>query len=176
MCILVASTVMSPWESVAAVSCSCLTDAMPQRIIGQARFILKILLDKIIDQDIIVHWLQVVPEVTLCAWTHILSSSPRASSHLRCTPMELLPASQYVFINGVRAWTYSTTHVISPWITSESLRLPSKVNRLLTGSPIAMRSLYIPVVINDPPPSLVNQYHMSTLSAVRAPVSSYGPV
>jgi len=56
--------------SVAAVSCSCLTDAIPQRIIGQTRFILKILLDKIIDQDIIVHWLQVVPEVTVCMDTY----------------------------------------------------------------------------------------------------------
>ena len=142
MCILVASTVMSPWESVAAVSCSCLTDAMPQRIIGQARFILKILLDKIIDQDIIVHWLQVVPEVTLCAWTHILSSSPRASSHLRCTPMELLPASQYVFINGVRAWTYSTTHVISPWITSESLRCPVAVKSESLANGVAYRDAF----------------------------------
>jgi len=42
----------------------------------------------------------------LCAWTHILFPSSRAWSHLRCMPMELLPASQYVFINGVRAWTY----------------------------------------------------------------------
>ena len=39
-----------------------------------------------------------------CAWTHILFLSSRAWSHLRCKPMELLPASQYVFINGVRAW------------------------------------------------------------------------
>ena len=27
----------------------------------------------------------------LCVWTHILFSSSRAWSHLRCTPMELLP-------------------------------------------------------------------------------------
>ena len=41
-----------------------------------------------------------------CVVTHILFSSSRAWSHLRCKPMELLPASKYVFINGVRAWTY----------------------------------------------------------------------
>jgi len=51
---------------------------------------------------------------SLCAWTHILFPSPRAWSHLRCTPMELLPASHYMFVDGVRAWTYmeqwSTLH------------------------------------------------------------------
>jgi len=77
---------------------------------------LKILLDKIIDQDIIVHWLQVVPDVTLRAWTHILFSSPRAWSHLRCTPMELLPASHYMFISGVPAWTY-----MEQWSSSTTL-------------------------------------------------------
>jgi len=60
MCIFVPSTVMSSWEHVAAMSCSCLTDAIPQRIIGQARYYrLLVLLDKIIN--IIVRWLQVVP-------------------------------------------------------------------------------------------------------------------
>ena len=60
MCIFVPSTVMSSWEHVAAVSCSCLTDAVPQRIIGQARYYRSlVLLDKIIN--IIVRWLQVVP-------------------------------------------------------------------------------------------------------------------
>jgi len=59
-------------------------------------------------QDIIAHWyywtrLLISPFADcmsfLCAWTHILFSS-RAWSHLRCTPMELLPASQYVFVLG----------------------------------------------------------------------------
>jgi len=46
--ILVTSTDMSSsCKPVAAVKCFYLTDAIPQRIIGQARFILKILLDKI---------------------------------------------------------------------------------------------------------------------------------
>ena len=60
MCIFVPSTVMSSWEYVAAVSCSCLTDAILQRIIGQARYYCSlVLLDKI--TNIIVRWLQVVP-------------------------------------------------------------------------------------------------------------------
>jgi len=60
MCIFVPSSVMSSWEHVAAVSCSCLTDAISQRIIGQARYYRSlVLLDKIIN--IIVRWLQVVP-------------------------------------------------------------------------------------------------------------------
>jgi len=66
-------------------------------------------------QDIIAHWYYWTRLLIssfagcksfLCAWTQVLFSSSRAWSHLRCTPMELLPASQYVFINGVRAWTY----------------------------------------------------------------------
>jgi len=66
-------------------------------------------------QDIIAHWYYWTRLLIssfagcksfLCAWTHILFSSSRAWSHLRCSPMELLPASQYMFINGVRAWTY----------------------------------------------------------------------
>ena len=119
MCIFVPSTVMSSWEHVAAVSCSCLTD--------------KELLAK---QDIIAHWYYWTRLLIssfagcksfLCAWTHILFSSSCAWSHLRCTPMELLPASQYVFINGVRAWTYmekwsssTTSHHYShsAWLSS----------------------------------------------------------
>jgi len=66
MCIFVPSTVMSSWEHVAAVSCSCLTDAIPQRIIGQARYI-------------IAHWYYGTRLLIssfagcksfLCAWTH----------------------------------------------------------------------------------------------------------
>jgi len=38
--------------------------------------------NNIYTQDIIVHWLQVVPEVTLCAWTHILFSSSCAWSQI----------------------------------------------------------------------------------------------
>ena len=60
MCTFVPSTVMSSWEHVAAMSCSCLTDAIPQRIIGQAGYYRSLVLwDKIIN--IIVRWLQVVP-------------------------------------------------------------------------------------------------------------------
>jgi len=95
MCILVPSTVMSSWKHVAAVSFSCLTDAIPQRIIDQARYYRsQVLLDKIIN--IIVRWLQVVP---VCMGTYC--SHQRVLGH-----MELLPASHYMFINGVRAWTY----------------------------------------------------------------------
>jgi len=86
MCILVPSTVMSSWESVAAVSCSCLTDAIPQKNYWPS---------KIYIQEIIVY----------CAW-----------SHLPCTPMELLPASHCMFINGVRAWTY-----MEQWSSSTTL-------------------------------------------------------
>ena len=74
MWIFVPSTVISSWEYVAAVSCSCLTEAIPQRIIGQARYCRSlVLLDKIINQDtsslqslcvtdsvgqdIVIHWL-----------------------------------------------------------------------------------------------------------------------
>jgi len=43
-CILVTSTDMSlSCELVAAVKCFCLTDAMPQEFIGQARYIFKII-------------------------------------------------------------------------------------------------------------------------------------
>jgi len=61
-------------------------------------------------QDIIAHWYYGTRLLIssfagcksfLCAWTHILFSSSRAWSHLRCTPMELLPASQYGFLSMV---------------------------------------------------------------------------
>ena len=71
MCIFVPSTVMSSWEHVAAVSCSCLTDAIPQRIIGQARYYRSlVLLDKIIN--IIVRWLQVVPVCMMDTYTVLI--------------------------------------------------------------------------------------------------------
>jgi len=87
-------------------------------------------------QDIITHWYYGTRllissfagcKLFLCAWTHILFSSSRAWSHLRYMPMELLPASQHVFINGVRAWTYmeqwsssTTSHHYShsAWLSS----------------------------------------------------------
>ena len=150
MCIFVPSTVMSSWEYVAVVSCSCLTDAIPQRIIGQARYYRSLLLYKagchIYVPEILpwtwTHTVIVVHRLHLCswshyyminihhcrcAWTHILFSSSRAWSHLRCKPMKLLPASQYMFINGVRAWTYmeqwsssTTSHHCShsAWLSS----------------------------------------------------------
>jgi len=87
-------------------------------------------------QDIIAHWYYWTRLLIssfadcksfLCARTHILFSSSRAWLHLRYMPMELLPASQYVFINGVRAWTYmeqwssaTTSHRFhhSTWLTA----------------------------------------------------------
>jgi len=99
MCILVPSTDMSSWESVAAVSCSCLINDIPQRIIGQARFILKILLDKIINQDIIVHWYY---------WTRLLITSfTGCTSFLKslCVHGHILFLSSFMIVCLV-TWNY----------------------------------------------------------------------
>jgi len=121
MCILVPSIVLS-WEHVAAGV--CLFDRRyAARIIGQARFILKIssfigimvLLDKIIDQGNIVHWLQVVPEVTLCAWTHILFSSSCAWSQIYGT-MILHWCCHMEHLLHLRSYTPTTTTSIYNYI------------------------------------------------------------
>ena len=61
MCILVTSTDMSSSRDL----------LLPWDVLFDRRYTAKnYWLSKIYTQNIIVHWLQVVPEVTLCAWTH----------------------------------------------------------------------------------------------------------
>ena len=68
--------------------------------------------------------------------------------------------------------------VISSWITPESLRRPvdvlseSPANGVAYRAAFARESLYIPVVINDPPPDSTER-HWSTRCR-RAPISSNG--
>ena len=98
MCIFVPSTVMSSWEHVAAVSCSCLTDAIPQRLLAKRDIIAHWyywtrLLIKILHRCSHSAWLTLlvkislffikllykagchvyVPEVILCTWTHTVT-------------------------------------------------------------------------------------------------------
>jgi len=75
MCILVPSTVLSSCEHVAEGVCLFDRRYTAKELLAKQDLYSRynrslVLLDKIIDQDNIVHWLHVVPGVTLCAWTH----------------------------------------------------------------------------------------------------------